>query len=242
MKKLLWLFGLLMFLPASVIAHEVGGGKLSGSLTLASDYVFRSESETADGEIPTVQGNFTWSHQSGGYIGYFTSTNKFTSAPDIYAVSGPYIGYSGKVDSIKLDYNVFHFWYQYPGATRYNYSELWMQVSKSFNKDKITLEVTPTTANWFGVDGWNGTNYAITYQRPINKVTVAATIGKQELTGSGAQGWQHWNIAARYPWHNYTFTLSYHNSDVDSSHKVYGSPEGIAIFDARLVWAISASF
>ena len=92
------------------------GGTISTSIKMGTDYVFRGESETNDGEIPMVQGSVTWSHPSGFYLGYFGSTNKFASTPKISAVVGPYIGKSGNIGDTDVNYNVMVFDYQYPGA------------------------------------------------------------------------------------------------------------------------------
>ncbi|MDT3672526.1 MAG: hypothetical protein ROZ37_19565 [Aromatoleum sp.] len=39
-----------------------------------------------------------------------------------------------------------------------------------------------------------------------------------------------------------TFDLRYHDTDVDSSHKVYGDRDGRKIFKERVVFAVSKSF
>jgi len=86
--------------------ESVLGGTISGSTKLASDYVFRGESETADGQVPAVQASLTWTHTSTGiYAGYFGSTNKFETSPDIYAVVGPYLGKFGSIGDTGVGYN-----------------------------------------------------------------------------------------------------------------------------------------
>jgi uncharacterized protein (TIGR02001 family) len=224
-------------------SNEVAGGKVTGKMTFASDYVFRGESETADGEIPAIQANLTWTHESNVYVGLFGSTNKFVTAPDIYAVVGPYIGNYGSIDSWGIEYNAFWFVYLYPGATQFNYSELWMQASKSFDDLTFGVEITPTTQDWFGVDGWQGVNYATSLSWQLNtRINFSATLGHQQLDGDGAEGWNHGNIGVEYQAFSLVFDLRYHNTDIDENHKVYGSPEGLAIFDSRVVWSVSKSF
>ncbi len=220
------------------------GGDFSGQLTMATDYVFRGESETADGEIPAIQTSLTWTHKRTGiYAGVFGSTNKFTSTPDIYAVYGPYIGHAGELGTTGLDYNVFVFAYRYPGSSESNYSELWMKVSKTFDDAKLELEVTPTLEDWFGVHGWKGVNYALYPSYQLHKtLSVSGSVGYQDLNGNGAEGWVHWNLGMN--WHRYglLFDLRYHDSNIDSTHQVYGSAEGQEIFDQRLVIGVSKSF
>ena len=142
-------------------AETLFGGTFGANVKFATDYVFRGESETNDGQIPAVQGSITWSHPSGFYAGFFGSTNKFASAPDISAVVGPYIGKTGTIGSTDIGYNVMIFDYEYPGANKYNYTELYMYAWKQFGDFNLKFEVTPTLNDWFGVEGWKGINYAV---------------------------------------------------------------------------------
>ncbi|NMG75419.1 hypothetical protein GPA25_11690 [Aromatoleum diolicum] len=222
---------------------EVLGGTIGGSVKFATDYVFRGESETVSGEIPAVQASLTWTHSSGAYVGYFGSTNKFEGSPDISAVVGPYVGKYGDIGDSGVAYNVMAFAYQYPGASRYNYSELYMYVSKQFGPVNLKLEVTPTLDDWFGVNGWKGVNYAIHPKVALpHDFSVDGSFGYQELTGDGAEGWRHWNVGVTKKLWGLDFDLRYHDTDIDRGHKVYGSPSGRKIFKERVVFAVSKSF
>ena len=250
MNKTLSTVAVSLLLSTAVSAQEVQeqdkflNGSFSGSIKIATDYVFRGESEVVDGEIPAVQASITWTHDDNGvYAGLFSSTNKFESAPDVYAVVGPYIGKFGEVADTGIDYNVFVFHYMYPGVDNMDYTELWMKAGKQLGPVKIDLEVTPTLNDWFGVDGWSGVNYAIHPSTTFeNGITLSGSVGKQELSGDGAEGWTHWNLGVSKNFYGLTVDVRYHDSDIDSSHKVYGSPQGQKIFDDRLVLAISKSF
>lgn len=249
MKKVISVLAASIVLSTSMAAkaeqptEQFFGGTLSGSLKVATDYVFRGESEVADGEIPAVQGSFTWSHEDGAYAGVFSSTNKFTSTPDIYAVVGPYIGKAGQLTDNGINYNVMVFHYMYPGADDLDYTELWIKASKQFNGVNLELEITPTLNEWFGVDGWYGVNYAVHPSTTFeNGVNLSGSVGYQELSGDGAEGWTHWNLGVSKEFAGVNFDVRYHDSDVDSSHKVYGSAEGQKIFNERLVFSMSKSF
>ena len=54
-------------------------GTVSTWFELASDYVFRGESETNDGEIPSVKVAVTWTHDSGFYAGIYACLPFFLS-------------------------------------------------------------------------------------------------------------------------------------------------------------------
>jgi uncharacterized protein (TIGR02001 family) len=250
MKKALSLLALSIVLSTNVCAKDESsdaqflGGNFGGSAKLASDYVFRGESEVADGDIPSVQVTFSWAHEDNGiYAGVFSSTNKFTGTPEISAVVGPYIGKSGNLTDSGITYDIMVFHYMYPGTENLDYTELWIQAAKQFEHFRIGVEITPTLNDWFGVDGWSGVNYAIHPSTTFdNGVTLSASVGYQELSGEGAEGWTHWNVGVSKSVFGLMLDMRYHNTDVDSSHKVYGDPAGLEIFDDRLVFSVSKSF
>lgn len=73
----LLLTGALLSLAASSHAAEdnqLFGGTLNGNVNFASDYVFRGESETLDGDIPVVQGTLVGTTIKAGMLGYLAPT------------------------------------------------------------------------------------------------------------------------------------------------------------------------
>ncbi len=219
----------------------------SGKLTLASDYVFRGESETADGDIPAIQGALTWTHCSRWYAGLFVSSNKFKSAPDVDVVVAPYVGKRGELGFAGLDYNVFIFHYIYPNARELDYTELWMYAGKSFDQWRLSVEITPTLNEWFGVEGWRGVNYALHPSYHFESgLSVSGSYGYQALSGDGAEGWKHWNLGLNKSLETKAGVVSadlrYHDSDIREGHDVYGHPDGLEIFDERLVIGVSLNF
>ncbi|MFT6977212.1 MAG: hypothetical protein ACJAZA_000916 [Shewanella psychromarinicola] len=234
-----------LILSASAFAHaatdqDVYGGTINGKLTFASDYVFRGESETMDGEVPVVQGTLGWGNELGWYAGMFASNVKFAD-PNLEIVTAPYIGKAGKFGDSTISYDVMVFSYLYPGASYSNYTELWIKVGKQFGRANVQLEVTPTIDDWFGVEGWQGINYAVHPSYAFdNGVNFSASIGYQGLEGEGAEGWGHWNLGVSKAYAGINFDVRYHGSTMDSDHKVYGTQT--KIFDDRVVVGISKSF
>lgn len=227
---------------SGVMAEEakVFGGTLGGKLTIASDYVFRGESETMDGDVPAIQGTLSWSNDAGWYAGVFGSNIKFAD-PNLEVVTGPFIGKAGEFGDSGFTYDVMVFSYLYPGASYSNYTELWLKVGKQFGKLNMQLEVTPTLDDWFGVDGWRGVNYAVHPSYSFdNGIQLSGSVGYQDLDGEGAEGWGHWNLGVSKTWAGYTLDLRYHGSTVDTDHKVYGTQT--EIFDDRFVVGISKAF
>ncbi|MBV7316020.1 TorF family putative porin [Shewanella sp. NIFS-20-20] len=233
------LFGSPLY-SATADDNQLLGGEITGKLTFASDYVFRGESETLDGEVPVVQGTLNWGNQQGWYAGVFASNIKFQD-PNLEIVTAPYIGKAGNFGDTGFSYDVMVFAYLYPGASYSNYTELWLRVAKQFDQAKVQLEVTPTLDDWFGVKGWSGVNYAIhpSYQL-TNGFNISGSYGYQDLSGPDAEGWGHWNIGVSKQWVSLDFDLRYHGSTVDGEHLVYGGQT--EIFDDRLVFGVSKSF
>ena len=93
------------------------------------------------------------------------------------------------------------------------------------------------------MDGWKGINYAVHPKMALPYgVTLDGSYGYQQLDGTGAQGWHHWNLGVSKKFVGLTFDLRYHDTDIGSTHKVYGTPAGLKIFDQRVVFAVSKSF
>jgi uncharacterized protein (TIGR02001 family) len=220
--------------------EQVLGGTINGTLTFASDYVFRGESETMDGDVPVVQGTLGWGNDEGWYAGVFASNIKFAD-PNLEIVTAPFIGKTGELGDSGFTYDVMVFSYLYPGASYSNYTELWLKVGKQFGQVNVQLEVTPTLDDWFGVDGWQGVNYAIHPSYAFsNGINLSGSVGYQDLEGEGAEGWGHWNLGLSKTYAGLKFDLRYHGSTMDDTHKVYGTQT--EIFDDRFVVGISKSF
>ncbi len=236
--------GMGIILAQGAQANEAGtlfGGTVGASVKFATDYVFRGESELNDGEIPAVQGSITWAHPSGFYAGLFGSNNKFVTAPEISMVLGPYVGKSGSIGSTDFSYNVMLFDYRYPGAKQYNYTELYMYLSRQFGDANVKLEVTPTLNDWFGWEGHRGVNYAIHSSVSLPaEFKVDGSYGYQKLTGPDAEGWRHWNVGISKSFIGLVFDVRYHGTDLNSSHKVYGNNTNL--FKDRVVLAVSRAF
>jgi uncharacterized protein (TIGR02001 family) len=218
-------------------------GNFSGQFTLASDYVFRGESETVDSNIPAVQLSTTWTHQSNWYVGVLASTNKFESAPDVDSVVGPYIGQFGKIGSTDINYNVFLFHYIYPGVGKYNFTELWIKADKQLDDFNLGIELTPTLNQWFGVTGFKGINYALHSSYNITaKLKLNGSYGYQQMNGSDARGWKHHNIGLSYSHNAFTFDFRYHDTDITTDHPTFGGSMGVKIFKSRVVIGFNYDF
>lgn len=238
------------------------GGKFTTWVEFASDYVFRGESETNDGKIPSLKAAITWSHPSGLYLGYYGANNLFPGGdpagnnPDINAIWGPYIGYSTKdIAGTGINYNGMFFQYVYPGSSDSNYLEMFNYWDTQIGQLNLKLEYSPTITDWFGVKGLQSHNIAIhpSYALPHNFV-LSGGVGYQFFNNHGpnldanANGkeelnWWHWNVGVSRKMFGYNVDLRYHDTNIkEGHHDFYGFPSNHQIVDQRYVISVSKSF
>ncbi|MGK0298177.1 MAG: hypothetical protein ACI9XC_001795 [Gammaproteobacteria bacterium] len=98
---------------------------VSGNVTMASDYLFRGQSQTDNS--PAIQGGFDYSHELGLYLGTWASNISFT---DDAAEFDFYGGYAGELDN-GLGYDLFAVYYYYPGTTSTDAGEDYMEFGPS---------------------------------------------------------------------------------------------------------------
>ena len=238
------------------------GGKFSTWLELASDYVFRGESETNDGKIPSIKAAITWTHASGVYLGYYGANNLFPgddaegNNPHINAIWGPYIGYATKdIAGTGINYNGMLFQYVYPGDRDSNYLEMFNYIDKQFGRLNLKLEYSPTITDWFGVEDLQSHNVAIhpSWSLPYG-LTLSGGVGYQFFNNSGpsldANGdgkedidWWHWNIGLSRNVFGFNVDVRYHDTDIKKGdHDFYGFDSNHQIVDDRVMISVSKSF
>ncbi|CCK76862.1 MAG: TorF family putative porin [Oleispira antarctica] len=232
-------------------------GNLSTWVELATDYVFRGESETNDGEIPSAKISLTWTHDSGVYVGAYYANNLFPADNDaadntnakINAIVGPYIGIAGDIVDSGFKYSSMLFQYIYPGDRDSDYLEMFNYMTlPSIGDFTAKLEFSPTLTDWFGVDGLQSYNYAVhgNYALPAD-VTLSATYGFQEFdepsSYSNSVDWQHWNVGVSKVLAGWNWDVRYHDTDIEKGkHDFYGFDHNYQIVDPRYVVAVSRSF
>lgn len=238
------------------------GGKFSTWTELATDYVFRGESETNDGKIPSIKVAITWSHASGFYLGYYGANNLFPgndsegNNPKINALWGPYAGYAVKdLGGTGINYNGMLFQYVYPGDSASNYLEMFNYLDKQVGNYNLKLEYSPTLTDWFGVKDLQSHNVAFhpSWAAP-HGFTVSGGVGYQffdskgpqyDLDGNGKEelNWWHWNVGVSRNVFGYKVDVRYHDTDIKKGeHDFYGYNSNHQIVDDRVVFSVSKSF
>ena len=242
--------------------EEILGGKFSTWVEFASDYVFRGESETNDGDNPSLKASITWTHNSGIYLGYYLANNLFPgddsegNNPKINAIWGPYIGYATQnIADTGINYNGMFFQYVYPGDRDSNYLEMFNYIDKQFGKWNLKLEYSPTLTDWFGVEDLQSHNIAIHPSVALpNGFILSGGVGYQYFKNSGpnldANGngkeeldWAHWNTGIHRNVFGFNVDLRYHDTDIKKGkHDFYGFENNHQIVDERYVISVSKSF
>jgi len=229
-------------------------GKFSLWTELATDYVFRGESETNDGEIPSLKAALTWTHESGVYAGLYVANNLFPTDPttnngddtnpNINAIYGPYIGYAGEIGNSGINYNGFLFQYLYPGDSDSNYLEMFNYIDKQFDSVNIKLEYSPTLTDWFGAEGVQSHNVAIHPSISLpHHITLSGSLGRQMFDSQYDADWTHWNVGISRNMFGFTVDLRYHDTDIKKGENdFYGYDYNHQIVDSRFVAGISKTF
>lgn len=238
---LIWIVGFANNVVAGETEEGLFGGKVSSWVSLGTDRVFRGESETQTSDVPSLQTKFTWTHDSGVFLGYWVGTNKFDVEPGIYAESGPYIGVANAIGDTGFNYNVFWFQYFYhkdDDSAPNHYSELWMNLSKQFGQVHLNLEVTPTTSDWFNIKGLRGLHVGLTPSIKLSqRFSLSGTVGKQMFNNDDFPEWSYWEAGVFYVYEGYKFDLRYHDTDFKP-----GINQVSELFEDKLVFNISKSF
>lgn len=269
MKKLLCLVSMALVTSPGALASEDQkyaddpdrflNGTVTTWVEIATDYVFRGESETNDGDIPSAKISITWTHDGGFYAGFYYANNLFPADPAVYpdgtnpninAIVGPYIGMAGEIADTGLSYNTMLFQYIYPGDADSNYLEMFNYLTLPVVGNlTVKLEFSPTISDWFGVDDLQSYNYAVHASYSLPKgFTVSATYGFQEFDEPSDAtyddvDWQHWNFGVSKVLLGWNVDVRYHDTDIEEGkHDFYGFDYNHQIVDDRVVLAVSRSF
>ena len=184
MKKLVHALVLtgLVGLPAfAMAAEEESPHKLTGNVTLASDYIFRGISQT--GGDPAIQGGLDYTHKSGFYLGTWASNvgwiedfqgyDKGNMEIDLYG------GFRGGIGETGLTFDVGAIQYWYPG-------------------DKPSGTTDADTTEIYGAMGWKW--FTVKYSYYLS----------DEVFGFDSDGGDYWDISASYPVGDTGLTLGAH--------------------------------
>lgn len=229
MKKII---GLAMLAGATVAGAGVANaeGAVSGSVTMASDYVFRGISQTQG--LPAIQGSFDYSNGS-FYAGVWGSNVDFavdeTIEVDVYAGVKPELG------PVAFDFAAIG--YFYPGAgddgAEYDYMEV-----KAAGSISPIEPLSLGLAVFYSPEFFGETGEAIYYEGSVgfavtDAFSLRAAYGVQDVDAYG-DSYNNWSIGASYAVHGFTLGAAY--TDSDAFDQGYAVDESDA--DAAFVFSI----
>ena len=208
-------------LLASLGTAGEAAAQVSGSLTLASDYLFRGVSQS--NRNPALQGGVTWNHDSGFYAGGWGSSISWLSDGDP-AVSSQveldgFIGYAGQFGDSGVGYDVGANYYWYPGDYPAGFNdpntlELYAGVSWKF----LSARYWHSTTDLFGVPDSRGSgdlDVAANWEFSPGW-TLDAGGGKQWVRHASGSDYTYWKLGVTRGFENgFSIAASWNDTDID---------------------------
>lgn len=190
----------------------------SGTVTAASDYVFRGVSQ--HDERPVLQSSLDLVHDDGWFLGVWGSQVDFDDGDEASREVDLYAGYSFEYDAFSA--TLTYAYYAYPGADsslNYNYSE-WM-AEGAYDFDIVSLgALYAYSPDFFGSSG--DAHYLqakLDVPLPYD-VGFHAYLGHQSIEKNDMYGLPDttdWNIGFSYSYAAFDFDVSYTDTDLDKN-------------------------
>lgn len=222
---------------------DIVPGTVSGSATIATDYVFRGISQTD--ENPSVQGLIEWRHDTGVLLGVWGSNVDFNDGDQASLELDWYVGFTGTTRAI--GYDVRFIYYSYPGADVARDYDFW-EVGGSLTHEPLaglTLGVGYNfSPDYFAESGaghyvHGDAAYAIG-MLPV-PVRLTGTVGYQFIDDNDAFGspdYWHWSAGIAVDVQKLSLGLVYHDTDIEKSR----CGAGTDVCGARVVASGSYAF
>jgi uncharacterized protein (TIGR02001 family) len=196
-------------------------GKFSGSVTLASDYVFRGVSQTL--ERPALQGELDWEHESGFHLGAWGSNVRFEDG-DGSLEQDFYGGYETSLGDVSVNVEAYFYWYP-SDESEYDYWEF--PVELEYEAEPLTLSGSVSySPDYYGYAG-NAVylNAGVAMELPLGDeapvgISVDGTLGytRAEYAVLTDRDYLDWTagatISANGTWSGLGLGLHYTDSDI----------------------------
>lgn len=211
-----------------------GWGNLSATVSGVSDYRFRGISYSD--EFPALQGDLSWTHSSGVYVGAWASNVDLADADvevDLYG------GYTFDYGPYNVDMGLIG--YFFPGSSSgrdYNYYEGKLAVGRDFGV------VSTTAALNYSPDFIRGSGDALyasmNASAPVMDTgfTVKGSAGYQwvdDEVAFGAPDYADWSLGIGYDLHGFDLGLKYTDTNISDSRCNDDC-------DATAIFSVSRSF
>ena len=156
----------------------LAGSSLTANVGMTSNYIWRGATQTKDGSA--VSGGIDYEHESGAYVGLYTSNVSWTTTPgyeqDLYA------GYKFAAGPVDLD--VGYIAYAYPLSTSDSFNEVYLNAGY----DMFSAGIAIDSAN-------KSTYISVGASFEVKKdLTLGVTLGSYDFTGS-ANDYTHYQLS-----------------------------------------------
>ncbi|MBT5457366.1 MAG: hypothetical protein HOK82_12220, partial [Rhodospirillaceae bacterium] len=200
-------------------------GTLTGSVYLASDYVFRGISFTD--EEPTIQANFYYTHPSGFYVGLWGTNTDFgpSSGFGEHLEFDPTAGYAG-VGPFGINYDFNYFYYHYAGVDHkfdLDMHEFGLFLNRDFGAFNLATQFIYSPE--FSGDAGPSEYYALDLGVPVPypyadrlPLSLKFHIGTQQRDDDdpfATDDYSDWSVGANIPLKAFDLSVTYSDTDLD---------------------------
>lgn len=207
-------------------AAGAANAEVSTSWTLASDYNYRSFSQTA--KDPALQGSVDFAAENGWYVGAWASNIDFGDDVDADIELDLYTGFSGETGT-GMGWDAGIVYYSYPGESDLNFFEIYGGLSYGMFSTKL----------WYS-DEFAGEGGDSAYYLEGGVDIPIAESGFSVSLHAGYSGGDFWedadaeyldySIGLGYSMKNFDFTLAWVDQDGDETTDDLFNNEGRVIF------------
>ncbi|MEX2353301.1 MAG: TorF family putative porin, partial [Gammaproteobacteria bacterium] len=208
----------------------------SGNVTLASDYLFRGQSQTDNG--PAVQGGVDYNHAMGLYLGTWASNINFADGIEI----DYYGGFAGEMGDFSYDLTAVY--YAYPSSDNdEDFLEFGPSVTYAFAGD---FEPTLTVGFLYSDDYSFNSGSSVWLYSDLgialpNDFGLGFHVGHQWIKDNATWGtpdWLEYNVSLSKNILGLDFAVTYSDTDLSQAECFVGGN----ICDEKVVFSISAGF
>lgn len=238
------IFLITMLLPvvSSIAIAEDEPHQFSANFSMASDYVYRGQSQT--GNEPSVSGGLDYTNTDLGlYLGTWASNVNFGGDMEI----DWYGGFAGSFSDNGISWDVGVLYYQYPGSpdgSDLDFIEGHLGLGYTFTD--IIGEPSIGFAMHYSPDWQGSTGDSVFYDGNISfnlpyDFSFSSHLGYQtveENANWGTPDWFEYSVGLSRSISIFDFSLNYVDSDL-SRNQCYG---GSNVCDGRVLFSVSSSF